>query len=111
MIIPFNIECLLRDNVEFSIADKISEHDRLVFKNFGRIVQEKYSDRIYCWNNKSSFMNEINMESARVKDAEIVVEFCMVTLITTDKNIYMYAYEKMFGRNSFYYALIESDSV
>lgn len=75
-----------------------------IMKNFERIVQEKYSDRIFSIltiSHKNIMTNKYNAKS--VKSADEIVSRSMEIMITTNLNLYMHKYENVFGTDAFFY--------
>ena len=84
---PFNAEMFC--NKYQSITDDLTSHEVNVIKNFEKIVQEKYPNRVYCAASPAFIFNDEThfMISKIVNDIDEVITGFMEILITTDNKI------------------------
>lgn len=111
MLLPFNVEDFIRIDDEFTgIKRECSIEDKAILKNFEKIVQEKYSTRVWVIREYSSSLMiggiEIPFTGATVPNAERIVEFVMELMVTTKHWVYLSRYENLFGRKIFRYMIV-----
>lgn len=92
---PFKIEYFFKmDN----------PRDFEILKNFEKIVQEKYSDRIFSLLKISHNNIMVNKYKATaVKSADEIVTRSVEIMINTNDKLYMHKYENVFGTDAFFH--------
>lgn len=111
MLAPFNVDDFIKIDDEYTgIKRECSLEDFAVLKNFEKIVQEKYSHRIWVIPEYTLALTiggiEIPFTGRSVPDAETIVVFVMNTMVTTDHWIYLSRFENLFGRKIFRYMIV-----
>lgn len=91
-------------NITYRNFDKFLEKDIDILRNFEQIVQEKYSDRIFSLLEANvGIYSSLNFKATSVSDIMMVITNSLEIMITTDKKLYMYKYESVFGSYAFFH--------
>lgn len=100
MIKPFNLEMFC--NTYSIVSDELSELEIGVVKNFEKIIQEKYIDRVYSVS-APAFVFEDNsyyVMSGSVSKIEDVITGFMEILVATDQKIFCMNYVKVLNTSN-----------
>ncbi|AUZ95204.1 hypothetical protein FDI40_gp445 [Agrobacterium phage Atu_ph07] len=100
MIKPFNLEMFC--NTYSIVSDELSELEIGVVKNFEKIIQEKYIDRVYSVS-VPTFVFEDNpyyVVSRSVSKIDDVITGFMEILVATDKKIFCMNYVKILNTSN-----------
>lgn len=107
MIKPFNLEMFC--NTHSVVSDELSEREIDIVKNFEKIIQEKYIDRVYSVS-APTFMFEDNpyyVMSRSVSNIGDVITGFMEVLAATDQKIFCMNYVKEInGYNRIRFAIV-----